>query len=436
MKNYRKLVPIILVVLFAVSCYKLVSDSVATNSEYENYLKEARKYAEMGVTKYAIENYTKALEIKSDVEIYVEVAEYYESQEKEREHLSWCEEFLESYPTEIKAYECLLKAYMNQRDYASCYDILYTAEKRNIESEYLNTISKEIAYYYKMDFNSYDDVGVYSNNFCAIKSKDVWGFVDRYGEQRVAAKYVSVGAYTQSNFASVVNTDGEAYFIDKTGAKVMVAKETYKSFGLLVNNIIAAQKTNDKYTYLNQDFEILFGEYDYASTMNNGIAAVRNGEQWSIVDSNGKQTTKTKYSDIKLDEKQIAYRNDRLFVKTGEKYIMVNSSGKQIGNLSFEDAKVFGSESYTAVKINGKWCFIDKDGKLISEKQYEEARTFVNGLAAVEENGKWGFVDENETLVIECKFFETKDFNEKGSCFVKVGDKWQLLKLYRLNREG
>ena len=28
-----------------------------------------------------------------------------------------------------------------------------------------------------------------------------------------------------------------------------------------------------------------------------------------------------------------------------------------------------------------------------------------------------------------------KDFNEKGSCFVKVGDKWQLLKLYRLNRE-
>ena len=59
----------------------------------------------------------------------------------------------------------------------------------------------------------------------------------------------------------------------------------------------------------------------------------------------------------------------------------------------------------------------------------------MNGLAAVCIDGKWGFVDTDENIVIEPQFSGAKDFNEKGSCFVCVGNKWQLLKLYRLNRE-
>ena len=79
--------------------------------------------------------------------------------------------------------------------------------------------------------------------------------------------------------------------------------------------------------------------------------------------------------------------------------------------------------------------FIDKDAKRLSDKTYEEARSYSNGLAAVKISGKWGFVDTDENVVIEQQFFGAKDFSEKGSCFIQTGDKWQLLKLYRLNRE-
>ena len=68
-------------------------------------------------------------------------------------------------------------------------------------------------------------------------------------------------------------------------------------------------------------------------------------------------------------------------------------------------------------------------------KKYDDARSYTNGLAAVCINGKWGFVDEKENVVIEPQFTDAKDFNEKGSCFIKTENKWQLLKLYRLNRE-
>lgn len=436
MKKYRTLVPIVMIVLMVASWFVLVKDAVAVERQYNTYLAEARKYAENGITKYAIENYKLALDIKDDVNIYVEVADYYKNQGKSNEYLSWCEAFFEKHPTKEEAYDCVLDAYLENKDYESCYDILETAQKRSISSDYVKKISNDIKYVYKLDFNAYEDVGIYSNNFCSVASKGVWGFVDRYGNQRIACKYTNVGAYTQTNFVSVVNSDNEAYFIDKTGSKVLVAKEKYAQFGLIVDNIIATKKTDGKYTYVNSEFENLFGEYDYASTMNNSVAAVKYGDEWKVIDKSGNNITEKSYVDVVLDEKQIAFRCNRMFVATETgKYIMVDGTGKQIGTLVFEDAKLFASDAPTAVKIDGKWCYIDTDGKKISDKTYNEARPYSNGLAAVCIDGKWGFIDENETVVIEPKFFGAKDFNEKGSCFVQTGDKWQLLKLYRLNRE-
>ncbi len=437
MKQYKMLIPVALVVLMLASWYMLVVDAVKVESSYNNYLTQARKYAEDGITKYAIENYNQALEIKEDVDIYIEVANYYKSQGKKNEYMAWCENFFETFPTEPKAYDCILDVYLGQKDYESCYEILTTAEKRNISTDIIKKVSEEIKYVFKLDFSTFDDVSVYSNNFCAVFDDGAWGFVDRYGNQRVGCKYTQVGAYTKSNLVSVVNTDGDAYFIDKTGSKVMVSKEKYKSFGLLIDNMIAAQKADGKYTYVSNEFKVLFGEYDYASAMNSGVAAVKTGNEWQLINKEGKAISDAKYLDIKLDEKQIAFRNDRAFVSVANgKYIMVDGKGKQVGKLEFEDAQLFASEMATAVKIDGKWCFVDIKGNLISDKKYENIRPFANGLAAVCINGKWGFVDEKENVVIEPQFFGAKDFNEMGSCFVMTGDKWQLLKLYRLNKEG
>lgn len=435
MKKYRALVPIIMVVILAASWYMLITNAAKVETQYNEYLTVARSYAEDGITKYAIENYMLALEIKSSPEIYKEIADYYKAQGKKSDYLDWCETFLEAYPKEAVAYECLIEAYVEDSDYKACYDLIYTAQKRNIRSDYISKVFDEIKYVYKLDFSAYEEVGVYSNNYCAVNNKGYWGFVDRYGELRISTKYVSTGAYTQSAVVSVVNQDGEAYFIDKSGSKVLVSDEKYSSFGLLINNIIAAKRTDGKYTYVNKEFDVLFGEYDYASTMNNNRAAVKKDGKWSIVDEKGNPINSELYLDILLDGKEIAYRNDRMFVSKEEgKYILVNGSGKQVGSLVFEDAEPFMSEQYAAVKIDGKWRFIDKSGELVSDKAYDGARSFSNGLAAVCLDGMWGFVDEAENVVIEPRFQDASYFNEKGSCFVKTSDKWRLLKLYRLNR--
>lgn len=436
MKNYRKIIPLALVVLMALACYSLVSNAVKENSDYNHYLSEARKYAELDITKYAIENYNKALSINPTPDVYVEVAEYYERQENsDTKLLNWCEDFFEKYPTNSKSYDCILKAYMKQKDYDSCFDVLSTAEKRNVSSEYIKSVKNELSYTFKLDFNTYDDVGIYGNGFCAVKSKDAWGYVDSYGNQKTPITYVSAAPFTKAEMAPVVDQKGECYFIDNTGSGVLASKEKCKSFGISSDDIIKVELENGKYSYCDSELNKLFGEYDDATAFNNGIAAVKENGQWKIINNEGNAKSSTEYADVVADEKNIVFRNDRLFVGDGTGYIMIDSSGKQIGNEKYENAHCFADSTYAAVENDGKWFFIDKNAKRLSDKTYEDARSYSNGLAAVKISGKWGFVDTDENVVIEQQFFGAKDFSEKGSCFVQTGDKWQLLKLYRLNRE-
>lgn len=436
MKNYRKIIPLALVVLMALACYSLVSNAVKENSDYNHYLSEARKYAELDITKYAIENYNKALSINPTPDVYVEVAEYYERQENsDTKLLNWCEDFFEKYPTNSKSYDCILKAYMKQKDYDSCFDVLSTAEKRNVSSEYIKSVKNELSYTFKLDFNTYDDVGIYGNGFCAVKSKDAWGYVDSYGNQKTPITYVSAAPFTKAEMAPVVDQKGECYFIDNTGSRVLASKEKYKSFGISSDDIIKVELENGKYSYCDSELNKLFGEYDDATAFNNGIAAVKENGQWKIINNEGNAKSSTEYADVVADEKNIVFRNDRLFVGDGTGYIMIDSSGKQIGNEKYENAHCFADSTYAAVENDGKWFFIDKNAKRLSDKTYEDARSYSNGLAAVKISGKWGFVDTDENVVIEQQFFGAKDFSAKGSCFIQTGDKWQLLKLYRLNRE-
>ncbi len=438
MKNYRVLVPIVLIVLMIASWYIMASDSVKTETEFSFYLSEARKYAEDGITKYAIENYNSALAIKKTPEIYREVAEYYIKQETQSDYLDWANTYLVEYPTDPNAYEYVLDALLKQEDYKKCFDVFENAKKRNVKSEKLDEFYHQIEWKYKIDFSSYEDVGVYSNSFCAVKVKENWGYIDRFGKLRISTVYKSAGVFNQNGYSAVVDTNNEAYFIDKTGSKVMVSKEKYAAFGMLVGDCVDAINEKNKYVYLDQSLvkKEMSQEYDFASSFNYGIAAIKTDNEWTIINYQFKVVSDG-YKDIKMDEKRIVYRNDRLFVsKNTDMYCMIDENANQIGNDTFEDAKVFLGEGPTAVKISGKWRFVDKNNEYISENTYDDARPFSNGIAAVCVDGKWGFVDENERIVIEPQFRDAKDFNDKGSCFVKTGDKWQLLKLYRLNREG
>lgn len=435
MKIYQKLVPILLVVLMAVSAYQLISDKVAMQSEYNGYLKEAEAYYKEGIVVDAVAALEKAYDMNPSIKLLLKEGEYFQSVEYVSDSIRIAEELLETYPKETESYDYALNCYMMFDRFEECYEVLDTAEKRNIKSDTTKKITEELKYKYDLTGRSFEKIGGYNAKCYTIFRRDYWGYCNQKGQVVIDCIYKNAGPFV-NDVAPVTDIGGNTYFIDTEGNKKLniPSKLKCEKAGALISDTVVLL-CNGKYGYYDGKFNYKFGNYDYASAMYNSAAAIKEGNYWHLIDSSGKKINKSPYADIKINEIEIANMSDIFFVKSGEKYIMVDSKGKQIGKSQFDDAKCFSDGEIAAVKIEGKWGFVDPKGKIVIEPQYEEARSFSNELAAVKKDGKWGYIDKDNKIVIECQFDDCNDFNNGGFAFVKEpGDeKYSTLTLYSKN---
>jgi len=434
MKNYRYLIPVALILLMIVSTCKLTSDAAKKEEAYNGYIEEARDYAGQGITVDAIESYQNALNMNPTLELYLEVGNYFKENELDREAVDWGESLIKRYSKDAGSYEYLLGEYMELQDYNSCFRLNSTMKKRNVTSGKLNEMIDSIQYAYTIDYSTFTNVSVFSENRCAVQDQDgLWGYIDNTGNVCIGTGYKAAGAYG-SELAAVQDEDGALYYIDPEGNKKRVPDLDieYSTLGYIGDEVFTASD-GTSYGFYDMKYNKLSGSYEYAGTLNLNVAAVRNNEEWMLVDRSGQPLNAVKYQDIKLDEKEIAYRNERAFVQIENKYYMVDGTGNQITNTAYEDAKTFLSQSYAPVKQDGKWGFTDVAGNMVIKPMYEDARGFINGLAAVKLNGTWGYINEENEMVIENSFEGAMDFNSDGCTFIKQEDQWSLLMLFSHN---
>lgn len=432
MKSYKLLVPIALIAIFVISVYTCFQNRVDGQEQYEAYLKQARSFAEQGILVDAVDNYTQALKSRPSLELFIEVGEFYKSSGETRKAQQWADAVLEKYPKEKAAYEFSMGLYCEHEDYIMCFDLYDTCKKRRISSEYIEGLMAEIEYEYFLS-EQFDEVSVYSGGLCAVRAEEKWGYVNEKGSKVIPAQFEAAGAFIGER-AAVVDNSGEVYFIDTQGNRKMNLKalQGIKAATFIDNHIFAAFDGN-RWKFYDTDMNYLFGEYDSCSAMGNGIAAVESAGQWSLLDREGNTKTPNPFGDVIIDQKGVAYRNERLFALDGSYYYLVDSSGSHIGQQGYDDAVLFNDTTYAAVKLNGQWGFIDKNGNMVIEPQYEEARSFSNGFAAVRVKGKWGFINLENKMVIEPQFEDAGDFTGSGSVFVNNGYEWTLLRLYKFN---
>ena len=79
-------------------------------------------------------------------------------------------------------------------------------------------------------------------------------------------------------------------------------------------------------------------------------------------------------------------------------------------------------EGFFAVRLNGKWGFIDHQGNEVITPKYDSVRDFSDGFAAVKRNHMWGFVDKTGNEVIPPKYDYVGYFHD-GFSRVKLNGK-------------
>lgn len=233
----------------------------------------------------------------------------------------------------------------------------------------------------------YDDAKYFSGGLAKVGLDGKWGYINKEGKEIVDIKYDEVGygenksLYTEDldgfhinpnfkNELSRVKLDGKWGYVDISGREVVEPKyDNAYSF----SDGLAAVETNGKWGYVDTTGkEVIEPKYDVAYSFSDELAAVNLDGKWGYINKDG-----VSVGDIKYDE--VGYEEFR-------KYIYDNYYAEDAQEGSVSEF----SNSFTRVKLDGKYGIIDKDGKEIIEPKYDSISKFRNNTLIVVQGDKVG----------------------------------------------
>lgn len=432
MKNYKLLIPVALVLVFAVSIYMTFDRNLEKTQAYTEALKAARESAAMEVWVDAEKYYQEALQYDDSIGMYLEIGNMYLEFGQIKKALDWGETMTDKYPRKPEGYEYLFDLYLEREDYAACNTLYDKFRKLGLQSERVEEGEQAILYQFFFT-GEYRDVSEFSSGYCAVSKQELWGYVNETGASSISGVYSEAGAF-YDDVAPVIDEDEEVYYIDTKGnrKKVVLGVDSIQQLGMYANEL-APVLHDGVWGFYRVTGEVLCDGFEEVTAFREGIALVCKDGKWSIIGTNGEAVSDETYDGCVTDARGVAYRFGRIFVEKDFQYELLNGAGEKVTEERFEAADVFRDDTCAAVKKDGRWGFIDLDGNVVIEPKYEAARSFSNGLAAVRYAGKWGFIDLNGNMVIETQFDDAKDFTGSGSVFVKENETWKLLRLYSAN---
>lgn len=210
--------------------------------------------------------------------------------------------------------------------------------------------------------SNYDALMPFSDDgLAAVKKDNKWGFINVYGDLVIQPQFE--GASTFSNGYSVVSSEDGVGAIDTKGNIVIPMSYYYlKDFGDGLFPIYIEDKSDAYWGYISADNQLAFEtKFDDAHPFIEGVAIVR----------------------------------------IGREYFLINPLGEYVTPSGFEDITDI-SEGLAAVKLNDQWGYVDiNTGKMAIALNYDWAFGFIDGIAQVVVDGKVGYINKSGRYVWE-----------------------------------
>lgn len=241
--------------------------------------------------------------------------------------------------------------------------------------------------------NVYDYAGKIEANRVRVRKGDKWGYVNRYGVQKVPMIYDDAWGFSLG--LAPVRKGNLLGFIDTTG-KAVIPIEYDDVWSFEDNGLALVLKVDDEgdstYNFLKTNGVKYFDE---VGTFKNGIARCIKAGRWGFVDLTGNIVIPCKY------DKVWTFQEERAPVTLNNKYGFVDSEGNEVIPLKYDDVWAF-NEGYALVKMGEKYGYIDINGKKITEFIYDDGESFKNGRAKVLKNGNVFYINTKGDCIADC----------------------------------
>ena len=138
--------------------------------------------------------------------------------------------------------------------------------------------------------------------------------------------------------------------------------------------------------------------YDHASRFREGLATVKQGEDWGVIAQDGSWRLRPFWdSSVKIG-------SGRIIVGLGGKYGLLDTDGKEIMPLRYDVILDF-SESLAVVRVEDRvgdrHGYINLKGEEVIPVTFERAGQFKEGMAPVKHQGEWYLIDGQGKFVFK-----------------------------------
>ena len=368
----KKCYIVILLVLFAALMWgRTIMNTEDDTEVYINQLKKAAQENEaVGLYKPNEEIYLELISYEDDIKWYKKLKEVYKQLEREDDYWDVCKIIFENFPEDEENTLELIRSYDEEGSSSriiELYNNVLSDSWRN--NEEVEEIYLKHACMHQYKTATFDGWQKSWGGYILVKEQEKYRYVYASGSYAFENSFDEADLFIE-DYAAVKN-DGEWYFIDKDGDKYLNCDQLYDKVYSYSEGLAVVVK-DGKYGYIDIEGNEYDIKYDYASTMYNGVAVVKEGESWYLLDGNLERVDDKLYEDVIVNAVGICSRSGILFAKKNGKYMMLDSQGNAITEAIFDNAKLFGKDGNAAVEKAGKWGFVDMTGKMIIDYQYED----------------------------------------------------------------
>lgn len=425
------LVVMVLVILNIAAVAKLggaMSSESSENKELETALSTARDYKNKDLCNAALQYYRKSLEKEDRLEIRKEMTETYDKGLENGEVGSQkvIDDFLLATVDErwkdAATYEFALDYFQKQNNEEMLVAVVNRASENRISSETIKKYYNELSRKCSISALRFSSVRYSDNNWFCVSDGLKYGYINQNGETVADFQYEYATPFFDGY--ALMKKEDYTFLADTNFVRWRYMNDSISSSSGLGNGTLSGEENGKYIYYFSGDKKS--EEYDYAGKFQNGIAAVKKGEQWGLLNSEGKEISKNSYKEIAVNNREECVNNGVIFVKD-EKWHILNTELEVIKDLDCEEVDIAPNGELFAFKKNGKWGFADYQGNIKISPQYEDARAFSYGYGGAKKNGKWGFVDKDNVYQMEGEYEDVLYFTDSKTCFVKIDGLWTII---------
>ena len=257
-----------------------------------------------------------------------------------------------------------------------------------------------------------------------------WGYADITGKMIIPAQFEKCHKFSPDGYATIYGKkERQYYFIDIKGEKLATEITSFKiqdGFGFDVDGFVdglIAVKIGEKWGFLNSQGKLAIpAKYDKVTEFSSGYATVTLNERYFVLNTKGEET-KVDVSEI-LDVRPFT-ENLAPYRAADKTFGFIGPDGKPAIPAKFESVGYF-SDGLAWAKADGKQLgYINTKGEWVIEPKYAAGKEFdtSTGLARVKlQDGKWAYADKKGELLYVNDTEVWGDFSE-GLADGKKGDK-------------